>query len=85
MLMEPKKLSDVTFHSITKRCRTDLLSCYNPKSMKSLLILLEKKLKASGGIFPPQSHHPPEFLGVRNSFFLTEPEGPIHSILLVPY
>ena len=43
MLLEAKKLPYITFHSISKRRRTNLFFYDNPQSVKKILILLDKK------------------------------------------
>ena len=49
MLMEAKKFSDISFHSIPKSGRTNFFLYHNPQSVKCVLILLDKEDKVPGG------------------------------------
>ena len=78
MLVKAKELSNISFDSISKGRRPDLLLYHNTQSMKRILILLHEEDEIFRGEPPPWFHHPSEILRMVYPFLSRKTEGSFH-------
>ena len=78
MLVEAKKFSNISFDSISKKGRPDLLFNDNTQSMKRIFIFPNEEDEVFRNASPPCSHHPSEILRIVDPLLLCKPKRPFH-------